>query len=519
MKKLLLVSAFFSISQFYAQDGTLDANFGNGGKVVTTVNGLEKAHGLVVQADGKIVVAGYTYNANTGNDFLCIRYNANGTLDTTFGNNGIATFDVQPGGDDMAYSIDIDNTGKLFLAGYSDDGSNKNGAIIKLNTDGSLDMTFGTGGKVLTDFTLSGNNPTIRQDEFKVVKVHHATGKLVAAGTSFLATNDSKPVFARYNANGDLDTSFSDDGKINQLANPITGWTFHFVIEDLAIKPNGKITAVGWIKPTTGATFYNADHYEVRLNSNGTLDTTFAQIGYDTDLFATSDNKTYAIILNPDDSFYFGGQHPWNNGMNRLYIGMTNATGSSTDNATFEFWENAQPSCYALLKDSNNRFITGGAMIDGATGNSIFLLTRLKADYSVDSTFGTNGYTTTHFDHALNEGRDMKFQTDGKIVVAGFSGNRVAVARYNGSTLGTEEVAAESSVKLYPNPATTQITIELGDNSTAARYNVTDINGRIVATGQLSGNNQINVESLVQGVYFVNISDSGKASNLKFIKQ
>ncbi|MGQ2984170.1 T9SS type A sorting domain-containing protein [Flavobacterium sp.] len=520
MKKLLLLSALFSITHFYAQDGTLDSSFGNGGKVTTNVNGLEKAHGVVVQADGKIVIGGYTNNANTGNDFLCIRYNANGTIDTNFGTNGIATFDLQPGADDMAYSIDIDSSGKLYLAGYSDDGTNKNGAVIRLNTDGSLDNSFGTGGKVITDFTATvGNNNPVKQDEFKVVKVHFATGKIIVAGTGFTATNNSVPIMARYNPNGTLDTTFNGDGKKIQLPSPITGWTFHFGIEDIAVKPNGKITAVGWIKPTTGATFYDADHYEVRINSDGTNDDTFDNDGYDSDNLATSDDKTYAVILNPDDSFHFGGGHPWNDGMTRMYIGVTSANGASTTNTTLSFWSNAQPTCYALAKDSNGKFITGGTMLDAATGNKSFLLTRVKPDYSIDNTFGTGGYVMTDFDNTNNDARDMKLQPDGKIILAGFSGNKVAVARYHSGTLTNGEVAANASIKLYPNPASGQITIDLGGEAGPAKYSINDINGRTVANGQFEGSSQINVEDLENGVYFVNVSASGKMTNLKFIKK
>ena len=153
MKKLLQLGIIIIASNVYSQSGTLDPSFGTGGKVITSINsGADKAYAVALQSDGKIIVAGMTTSATTGKDFACVRYNANGSLDTTFGTSGIVTNDLQTGSDDVVYSVALQADGKIILAGYSDDGSNKNAAIIKLNSDGTLDTSFGTSGKVFTDF-------------------------------------------------------------------------------------------------------------------------------------------------------------------------------------------------------------------------------------------------------------------------------------------------------------------------------------------------------------------------------
>lgn len=519
MTKKLLTFSLLALTNIYAQDGTLDTSFGTNGKVVTTVNGVvEKAKGVALQSDGKIVVAGYTYSEISGNDFVCIRYNTNGSLDTSFGNNGKVTVDLQLGSDDKANGLDIEaNTGKIILGGYSDDGTNKQGALVKLNTDGSLDTTFGTQGKVLTDFTPSAN-ATIRQDEFRVIKIHQLTGNIIAGGTSFLATNDSKPIMARYTSNGSLDTTFNTTGKITSLPNTIDGWTFLFSIEDLAVKSNGKITAVGYIKPTTGALYYYSDNYTCRINANGTLDTTFDQDGYDSFLYATSDNVASSIVLNPDDSFYFGGQHAWNDNMNRLHIGLTTASGVNSYN-TIQFWQNMQPKCFALAKDTNGRLVMGGSLTDFSTGGSTFMLLRLTSAIDVDTTFGTGGYTATSFENnTANDGYAMKIQTDGKIILAGASGNKIALARYHGmGTTGTDEQKPAESIKLYPNPANSFITITSANNNLRSGFVIYDINGREITSGTLQDSNTtVNVASFAKGVYFIKLTESG--TTLKFIK-
>lgn len=519
MRKLLLSISLLALTQIYAQDGILDTTFGNGGKVLTSVNGVaEKAYGLALQSDGKIVVAGYTYSQISGNDFACIRYNADGSLDTAFGTGGKATFDLQLGSDDKAYSIDIElSTGKIVLGGYSDNGSNKDGAVIRLNTNGTIDTTFGVNGLAVTNFSTSG--APNRQDEYKVIKIHQLTGNIVAGGSSFKTNNDATVIFARYTSAGVLDATFNTSGKVTGLPIPISGWTFLFTIEDLAIKSNGKITAVGWIKPTTGTLYDDADHYECRLNANGTLDTTFSEDGYDTDLFATSDNKTNAIILNPNDTFDFGGGHPWNNNKTRIYVGTTNASGTSTNDSTLEFWDNSQPYCYALAKDNSGKFVTGGTIIDYTTGNSSFLVCRLMPDLSIDTSFGLGGYAVTFFDDPLNEAYDMKIQSDGKIVLAGFSGNKIALARFGTGTLSNDNITVSNNTKIYPNPASGFLNIVAGKNySGDLSFTIIDMNGRTIMVGKLSesGNTNVNIESLQSGLYLLN---AGGTTNIKFIKK
>ena len=156
MKKAVGLFLLLGCSLLYSQDGTLDMSFGNAGRVITNINNQESANGLVIQPDGKIVVAGYTYSNIYGNDVLCIRYNSDGTLDNTFGNNGIVTFDIQQGSDDKALAIDIQSDGKLVLAGYSDNGSDREALVMRLNTDGTPDTSFGQNGSVLTNFTTNG---------------------------------------------------------------------------------------------------------------------------------------------------------------------------------------------------------------------------------------------------------------------------------------------------------------------------------------------------------------------------
>ena len=119
---------------------------------VTDFNGGDDvATAIAIQPDGKIVVAGYTGDDIFGGDFALVRYNANGTLDTSFGTGGKVTTAIG-GDDDRAHAMVIDGSGRIVVAGYALIGSDNDFALVRYNADGTLDTSFGTGGKVTTDF-------------------------------------------------------------------------------------------------------------------------------------------------------------------------------------------------------------------------------------------------------------------------------------------------------------------------------------------------------------------------------
>lgn len=505
-KYILLFFISFTNTLAFAQDGSLDTSFGDGGKVVTNVNGNERANGLIIQPDGKIVVAGYTYSSTFGDDVICIRYNSNGTLDTSFGNNGIATFDIQIGSDDRALSIDIQSDGKLVLAGYSDNGSNKDGLLIRLNTNGTIDTTFGTEGKILTNFSFSGF--TTRQDEYRTVKIHALTGNIVVGGTSYSASNNSRAIMARYNSSGELDPTFATGGKYSGMPNSQVSSSFLFSIEDLAIKANGKITAVGW------STAYL---YLARLNSNGTMDTTFNTVGYNHQW----GGRMYGMQLNSDDSFYFTGDI-WTNPERQVYSGRIGASGGASITATtFNFGATLDAYSYAIEKDSNGKLVVAGRLYNNGNGNTAFLIGRLTANHAVDTSFGNNGFVTTTFADAVSVAYSLKIQTDGKIVVAGFSGNQIALARYNMGVLSVVDINSSANlIQIYPNPSHNSFNVKFDDNLVIENntYEIIDMSGRVIQNGKFQTSDYyVNIENLTSGIYFLRLEE-GKY-NVKFIKK
>ena len=138
----------------YTPDGKLDTTFGTGGTQITDLGFDDVATGVTLTPDGKIVICGNTIGAELNNDFLLARYNTNGTLDTTFGTGGTVKTDLS-GGDDFAENLTIDATGRTVVVGRSISPTSppfNDMALVRYNTDGTLDTTFANNGILIADF-------------------------------------------------------------------------------------------------------------------------------------------------------------------------------------------------------------------------------------------------------------------------------------------------------------------------------------------------------------------------------
>ena len=184
-----------------AAAGDLDASFGDGGKVITDFGSIDRLTAIAIQGDGKIVAVGGTTVLSPFDDFALARYNTDGSLDMTFGTGGKVITDFSGGSDGV---LDV-ASGGVFRAGQQ-----FNFGLARYNPDGSLDQSFGMEGKVDTDFFSGVDTAT--------TVLPHRDGKIVLAGSATsTASNilmDRDFALARYNSDGSLDTSFGNEGKV-----------------------------------------------------------------------------------------------------------------------------------------------------------------------------------------------------------------------------------------------------------------------------------------------------------------
>jgi uncharacterized delta-60 repeat protein len=272
----------------YDVNGSLDPTFGNGGIVTTDFGsgGFAFGDGVAIEPGGKIVVAGNTMGANFTRDFAVARFKPDGSLDTSFGSNGVTTTDF--GGNEVPTAIAVE-PGGIVLAGQSSTISGLAFALARYKVNGKLDQTFGSGGMVTEPADVPSDT---------ALGIEH--GEIVMAGSSQTGTDEDFTLF-RFTRHGQLDTSFGTGGKAT------TGFTSGSADRPtgLAIQPNGQIVVGGYTftpSSTTPSRFALA-----RFNADGTLDGTFGAGGKVTTAFGSDDANANALALQADGMIVAAG--------------------------------------------------------------------------------------------------------------------------------------------------------------------------------------------------------------------
>ena len=364
----------FALARYNADD-SLDVGFGNGGTVTTALknNDASSAYALTLQSDGKILVAGYTDSeTNYGVDFALVRYLADGKIDNSFGDAGVATTYFGTNYFSRGYSVVVQPDGRILVAGDYEVSYDNSFAIARYKTDGTLDETFAGDGTTTTQFGQgddAGRGMAIQSD-----------GKIIVVGTDYdYGANDF--ALARYNTDGSLDSTFDGENDGNGRvttdfdAKQDRAW-------DIVVQPDGKILVVGG----SGPSFSDEDVLLARYNSDGRLDSTFGAGGYVRTVVGAHDSG-YALTLQPDGKI-------------------------------------------VVVLEETLQSVEG----------TRFSVLRYNTDGSPDTTFDGDGKATADFGDAMldDSATAVQVQPDGKILVAGWtdSGNApgggvdFAVARF-----------------------------------------------------------------------------------------
>ncbi len=399
-----------------AQAGQLDQTFGTGGAVVTnfpTNNQYDMAKAIAFQKDGKIVVAGYG-GANVG----ITRYNSDGTLDTTFGTAGFIIASFSTSFYNTATAVGIQSDGKIVVAGRGDNGADYDFGIMRFDSLGVLDSTFGTFGKTLTNFGFQ------YYDKAYAIAIQN-NGKIILGGESNNGI-DTSFALARY-INGNLDPSFGVNGLVTTDFNGHSDY-----VNSIAIQSDGKIIAAG--VSLNGA---NGDFALARYDTTGALDNTFGINGKMTTDFINDNEGAQSVAIKPNGKIVLTGYNRNNN-----YYDFQTAQYNSNGTLDSSFGSNGgvmtdvlgTDQGYSTLIQEDGKILVCGTGGNGTNYNSIVI--RYNENGSLDSSFGTSGIVTTSFGIGTNaQGNAMTIQSDGKIVVAGYreigSNYDYVVFRYN----------------------------------------------------------------------------------------
>lgn len=424
-------------------DGTPDESFGTDGIAFSNYYDFHNI-AIVLQDDGKIITAGYDNNLY---DYMVARFNVDGELDTSFGDAGIVIEHV--GTIDRCNGLILQPDSKIIIAGYSDN----NLSMLRFNNDGTLDITFGEGGKVTESFA----DQTVKIEDALLL----GDGKIILAGSIWI-----EGVFhfllSRFNADGTLDESFATGGYTTTGVDSL-----YYDGYDVAIQEDDKLIVAGYIGS------WIEDFGMVRYHPDGSIDTEFGEDGVViTDGFGDED-QIKEITIQPDGKIIAAG-----------------------------YFENGMYTEFAVA--------------------------RYNIDGSLDNTFGEAGKLTTEFGGYGDLALSVELQPDGKIIVGGSyysateSENDLVMARYIPSAVvGVENNFLTDITSIYPNPTDGNLIFDINTeliNQPIAIYNIT---GNLIYREIINCNEkcQIDVSHILPGTYFISVESSTASLKLQFVKQ
>ncbi len=413
---LILAAAAVAVPAL-AAPGSLDVTFGTNGIVTTPVVGFTNlVHAIAIQPDGKIIAVG------EGGGMPVVRYNVNGSLDTSFNGTGIAEATVG-----SAWAIAIQPDGKIIVVGDNSNPANVDFKIVRYNANGTLDTSFDGDGMVVTPI---GDSVDVAYSV-----VIQPDGKILVSGRS-----DSNPVFVttfamvRYNTNGSLDNTFDGDGIV------IMPGAGNAITDSMALQPDGKIVIAHNIF------FSNSFSYGLavlRYNSNGSLDTSFNTTGSLQTVVGT--NVEFAsLALQQDGKIVVACSSYTSNAAGYdFWVVRYNSDGAldqSFGNEGLVFTPIGSGASFDVPKSiaiqANGKIVVGGT--SPTASNKNFATVRYNRNGSLDQKWGNGGIVTTDLGGNADAINAVTIQKNGRIVVAGESDvatpgtRKFALARYMG---------------------------------------------------------------------------------------
>jgi uncharacterized delta-60 repeat protein len=514
---LLTLILLLITSSSFSQAGTLDTTFSSDGMVFKTVGPHDsQVNAVAIQKDGKILVAGYTI-LNKKKAFLLLRFKPNGSPDRGFGRNGLVKTEFIT--ESVANAIAIQEDGKIILAGGA-----PGFVLVRYNQDGSVDSTFGSNGSVINRGGLwSAYAVAIQPD-----------GKLIAGGGLIVPNSGGALAFAltRYNSNGNLDNSFGDTGIV---VTRLDTNNFYDRADDeckvLLIQPDGKIIAAGY---TGNGSPFSYAFGLVRYKEDGIIDSSFGNAGK---VITQAYFRTLgsSAALQPNGKIIIAGWNSPGLGDNNFALARYKKNGSRDSSFaqngidTIDFYHYSDQAATVAIQANGKIIVVGSS---GGLGTSYISTAQLKANGSLDNSFGTNGRTLTDLDmHFII--KSGLLQPDGKIVVAGSASKNgesgILLVRYNGdpvtenhfsdNILSKQNLVNTSAAYVSPNPVKDILHIQNLSSSTKT-ISIFDLRGKILQQVATANNSYtLNVSQLPAGMYFVKVIDDRKTTTLKFIKE
>lgn len=427
MKKFYFLLSFISIllipfMHSAAQDGTLDTSFDTDGIVITAV-GLysDAARCVAIQPDGKILAGGYSEKEAKIN-FALVRYNSDGSIDSSFHDDGMLTTGITAGSDDRMERMILQPDGKIIAVGNTTSAGNYDFMIVRYYWDGALDETFGNEGIVITDIGAASN------EAFGVAL--QPDGKIIVVGRAYNGT-DRDFALVRYNADGTLDadsagyTGFGGDGIVTTAAGSANDRA-----NSVVIRSDGRIVAGGYSHDGT-----NYHFALICYNSDGSVYNGFGNSGK---VISEVKGEITSLALDSDGNIIAGGYDNDFKAARYLSDGVPDLT-FGTGGVVTTYLSSSTDYLRSIAIQKDGKIVAAGDCGSPGTSKNFALVRYTKTGFP-DFTFGLFGTVITDIGSVYDFCYDVAIQPDGNIVAAGRAASAgvnfdIVVARYRVSPI------------------------------------------------------------------------------------
>jgi uncharacterized delta-60 repeat protein len=499
----ILIATFGMPDIMAASVGAPDSTFGLGGKASTMFSHpLSRTMAIALQGDGKIVAAGMAAFDQFATDFAVARYNSDGSPDATFGTNGkvITDFFART---DRAWGVAVQPNGKIIVVGEANDADHNYFALVRYESNGNLDTSFGTNGKVTT--TGSVARAVLLQPDAKIIIAGQANGQIA---------------LARYNENGTLDQNFGTGGIVITTTGPVGS-----VAVALVLQSDNKIVA--------GGTDFNPLHQFAvcRYDSSGVLDAGFGTGGIGRiDFPGSFGAEGRALAMQQDGKFVVAGYV--NAGMfsSDFVLARFNANGSTDSNfgvdgrVTTRFDRFVIEEANGVVIQPDGKIIAAGfAQSSSIVGD--FALARYNYDGNLDNTFGTGGRVTLDILGYTDFANAIALQPDGKVLVAGYSLSNIGGGQTVFSVARLNRTVTLSTPSDFDRDGKTDISVVRASNNTwyiLQSSNATFMaqsfgaSGDRILSGDYDGDGRTDLGIYRQGVWYIQRSSNGALLGVQF---
>lgn len=436
----ILTVLFINLSWSMAQSGQLDPSFGNGGWVNTDFGGKDQSGCVAIQPDGKLLVGGRTNGISGSFDFIIARYLENGQLDLSFGDQGKVVMDFGSTQENVEFIHYLPDN-KILIGGYSNLSPNTTSFVVRLELDGSVDKSFANQGVLSFKYGRSTGilNMNLQDD-----------GKYVFGCIGVIDTLDVDFLVTRFLPDGTLDTSFNH-----------SGWTYYDfktrenIPFDMLIQKDHKIFLSG-----CSGVYPKANFAFVRYNEDGSLDSSFGNMGSMQTDFAGNQDVAYSSIIQEDGSFYVSGTVRDSITNYDFALAKYNSDGSLDQSfgnggkLTYDFKGPVDFGLYMKQQKDGKLLVCGENNI--LTKNS-FIVVRFNKDGSIDPKFGTNGIASLDVVNILTDDTpSFTLQPDEKIVMVGNykDGTNInfLIMRFLNDEISSTKEANQAPFQIAPNP-------------------------------------------------------------------